>query len=81
MEDSAWSAMKCVEDEHIYQIPSKLDTWDMPGIADVICTFYMLYEMYPEYFSLEQLQAEIDEYYTFMFGKTFEADYLGYELT
>ena len=81
MEDSAWSAMKCVADEHIYQIPSKLDTWDMPGIADVICTFYLLHEMYPEYFSLEQLEAEIAEYYTFMFGKTFDSDYLGYELT
>ncbi len=81
MEDSAWSAMKCVENGHIYQIPSKLDTWDMPGIADVICTFYLLHEMYPEYFSLQQLEAEIDEYYTFMFGKTFDSDYLGYELT
>lgn len=81
MEDSAWSAMKCVENGHIYQIPSKLDTWDMPGIADVICTFYLLHEMYPEYFSLEQLEDEIDEYYTFMFGKTFDSDYLGYELT
>ena len=81
LEDSAWSAMKCVENAHIYQIPSKLDTWDMPGIADVICTFYLLHEMYPEYFSLQQLEAEIDEYYTFMFGKTFDSDYLGYELT
>lgn len=81
MEDSAWSAMKCVVDGHVYQIPSKLDTWDMPGIADVICTFYLLHEMYPEYFSLEQLEAEIDEYYEFMFGKTFDSDYLGYELT
>lgn len=81
MEDSAWSAMKCVENEQIYQLPSKLDTWDMPGIADVICTFYMLHTMYPDYFSTEQLEAEIDEYYEFMFGTTFEPDYLGYELT
>ena len=80
MEDSAWSAMQSVKNEHIFQIPSKLDTWDMPGIADVICTFWMLHQMYPEYFSLEELEAEIAEYYTFMFGRTFDSDYLGYEL-
>ena len=31
-------------------------------------------------FTEEQLQQEIDEYYTLMFGRTFEAEYLGYEL-
>jgi len=81
MEDEAWSAMQSVIDGNVYQIPSKLDTWDMPGIADVICTFWLLHELYPEYFTVEQLEAEIDEYYTFMFGKTFDSDYLGYELS
>ena len=39
-----------------------------------------LHEMYPSYFTADQLQAEVDEYYTMMFGKTFDADYLGYTL-
>lgn len=78
MEDPAWSAMQCVLDEHIAVIPSKLDTWDMPGIAIVPGTFWMLHQMYPELFSAEELQAEIDEYYTFMFGQNFDAEYLGY---
>lgn len=81
MEDSAWSAMQSVKDRHIFQIPSRLDTWDMPGIADVICTFWLLHQMYPEYFSLQELETEIAEYYEFMFGRTFDPDYLGYELT
>ena len=80
MEDDAWSAMQCVTDDHIAVIPSKLDTWDMPGIAVVPGTFWMLHQMYPELLGAEALQAEIDEYYRFMFGKTFEADYLGYEI-
>ena len=80
LEDSAWSAMKAVKNGHIAQIPSKLDTWDMPGIAAVLSVFWMLHEMYPEHFDLEELEAEIDEYYEFMFGKTFDPDYLGYEL-
>lgn len=80
LEDSAWSAVKAVKNGHVAQIPSKLDTWDMPGIAAVIGTFWMLHEMYPEYFSVSELEAEIDEYYNFMFGRSFDAEYLGYEL-
>jgi len=80
LEDDAWSAMKCVKDGHIAQVPTKLDTWDMPGIAAVLSVFWMLHQMYPEYFSLEELEAEIDEYYTFMFGTTFDPDYLGYTI-
>ena len=78
MEDAAWSAMQCVLDEHIAVIPSKLDTWDMPGIAIVPGTFWMLHQMYPELFGVDELQAEIDEYYNFMFGQSFDAEYLGY---
>lgn len=79
-EDPAWTAMQSVEDEHIAVIPAKLDTWDMPGIAIVPGTFWMLHQMYPALFSVEELQAEIDEYYRFMFGQSFDADYLGYKL-
>lgn len=78
--DSSWSSVNAVENSHVYRIPSTYDAWDMPGISCVIGTMYMLREMYPGYFSAEELQAQIDEYYTFMFGKTFDADYLGYDL-
>jgi len=78
--DSSWSAVNAVKNGHVYRIPATYDAWDMPGISCVIGTMYMLHQMYPEYFSAKELQAQIDEYYTFMFGKTFDADYLGYDL-
>jgi hypothetical protein len=37
--------------------------------------------MYPAYFSQEQLEREVAEYYEFMFGRTFEESYLGYDLS
>jgi len=74
--DPAWSAMT----KNIFVVPTQIDSWDMPGISCAIGTMYMLYRMYPKYFSAEQLQSEIDEYYTFMFGKTFDNAYLGYDL-
>lgn len=79
-EDSSWSAVNAVENSHVYRIPASYDAWDMPGISCVIGTMYMLRQMYPDYFSAKELQTQIDEYYTFMFGKTFDADYLGYDL-
>lgn len=79
-EDSSWSAVRAVKNTHVYRIPATYDTWDMPGISCVLGTMYMLRQMYPNYFSAEELQTQIDQYYSFMFGKTFDADYLGYDL-
>ena len=78
--DPAWGAVTAVENSRVYRIPAMYDGWDMPGISCVIGTMYMLWQMYPDYFSAEELQVQIDEYYTFMFGETFDADYLGYDL-
>ena len=78
--DTSWDAVSAVKNRQIYQIPAKLDAWDLPGISCVIGTMYLLHQMYPAYFSAEELQAQIDDYYTFMFGRTFQADYLGYDL-
>ena len=77
---SAWSAVTAVIDENVFLLPSSIDSWDMPGISCAIGTMFMLNKMYPEYFSIEQLECEVEEYYTFMFGKTFESSYLGYDL-
>ena len=80
MGDPSWSAMRAVKNSRVLQIPSKIDSWDLPGVVSVIGAMWMLNRMYPERFTAEQLQAEIDEYYTFMFSQTFGADYLGYDL-
>ena len=79
-ESEVWRAMNASINKNVFNIPSKLDSWDMPGISCVIGTMYMLYKMYPEYFSEEELENEIDEYYTLMFDKTFDNEYLGFSL-
>lgn len=78
--DASWSAVNAVKNGHVYRVPASYDAWDMPGISCVIGTMYILRQMYPDYFSAKELQTQIDEYYTFMFGKTFDADYIGYDL-
>ena len=81
MEGDAWSAVNAVKTNHFHQIPAKLDSWDIPGVSCVIGTMYMLHKMYPAYFSQDQLEREVAEYYEFMFGRTFDAGYLGYDLS
>ena len=80
LNDPAWSAVTAIRNENVFIMPAKIDCWDIPGLSCVLGTMYMLHAMYPDYFSAEELQREIDEYYTFMFGTTFEQDYLGYSL-
>ena len=74
--DDAWSAVSAVKGKNIYVIPTQYDSWDMPGISCVLGTFYMLHEMYPDYFSVSDLEDEVDSYYRFMFGRCFD-DLLG----
>ena len=81
MADDAWSAVEAVKSAQFHQIPAKLDSWDIPGVSCVIGTMYMLHKMYPEHFTQTQLEQEVAEYYEFMFGKTFESSYLGYDLS
>ena len=81
MVEDARSAVEAVKNGSFYQIPAKLDSWDIPGVSCVLGTMYMLHKMYPEHFSQEQLEQEVAEYYEFMFGKTFDGSYLGYDLT
>jgi len=79
--DKAWGALTAVKNADIYVIPAKLDSWDLPGVSCMLGVMYMTHCMYPSYFSAEELQRQIDDYYTFMFGKTFDSGYLGYELS
>lgn len=80
LNDPTWSAVQAIIDENIFTIPARIDSWDMPGISCILGTLFMLHTMYPDYYSVEELQSEIDEYYMFMFGKTFDSEYLGYSL-
>ena len=76
-----WSEVGAVKNNMVLQIPAKLDSWDLPGISCALGTMWMLHKLYPELLSADELQAEIDEYYMFMFGRTFDSEYLGYDLS
>lgn len=72
--NAAYSAMTAVRNRHIYDVPTKLDSWDMPGLSCVLGIMYMLHEMYPDYFTAEDLEDEVDGYYRFMYGRCFDKE-------
>lgn len=72
--NKAYMEMLAVKNKNIYDIPTKYDSWDMPGLSCVLGIMYMLHEMYPTYFSKEDLEDEVDDYYRFMFGRCFDKE-------
>ena len=72
--DSAWSAMTAVQNKNVYDVPAKLDSWDMPGISCVLGIMYMMHEMYPDLFTVSDLEDQVDDYYRFMFGRCFDKE-------
>lgn len=74
LNDKTWSALTAIQNKTIYIVPCKNDSWDMPGISCVIGIMYMLYKMYPNYFSLDELKNEVHGYYNFMFNRTFDEE-------
>ena len=78
--DPTLNGLEAVKSGRVFLMPAKWDSWDLPGISCAIGTMWMLHKMFPELISADEMQAEIDEYYIFMFGRTFGNDYLGYDL-
>lgn len=74
--DSAYTGLTAVKNNSIYELPAKQDSWDMPGLSCVLGIMYMLHSFYPDVFSIEDLEDEVDDYYRFMFGRCFD-DELG----
>lgn len=72
--NNAYSAMTAVMNKHIYDVPTKLDSWDMPGLSCVLGIMYMLHKMYPNYFTVNDLEDEVDGYYRFMYGRCFDKE-------
>lgn len=76
--DPAWSGMKAVRDKHIYVIPSRLDSWEFPGVVSSLGIEFMQSMMYPGLVSPEQLGEDADDFYEMAYGRSFSRDEIGY---
>ena len=69
-----YSSLNAVKERNIFEVPTKLDSWDMPGLSCVLGIMYMLHNFYPDLFTIENLEDEVDDYYRFMFGRCFDSE-------
>ncbi|MBQ9992910.1 MAG: ABC transporter substrate-binding protein [Firmicutes bacterium] len=76
--DPTWSELKAVKDGHVLLVPSDTDSWEFPGMASCLGLLWMLSQMYPDVYSEEDFLVEVDAFYEFMYGMTFDREYLGY---
>ena len=79
MESPTWSDLSSVKNRRIYLVPTDRDSWEFPGVSTCLGILWMLMKMYPDYYSQEEFLSEVDAFYDFAYGMTFDLDYLGYE--
>ena len=77
-EDNAFSDMTAVKDKHIFVIPAKKDSWDMPGPGFILAMYFMMHCMYPDLVTAEDMQNKTDEFYQLFYGKTLTGEEIGY---
>lgn len=78
LKDKNWSELKAVRNGNVYVMPAKEDSWEFPGVVSILGIKYMMYVMYPELISEEELINEVDAFYELSYGVRFERSELGY---
>ena len=76
--DPAWSAVEAVKTGNIYVVPSRLDSWEFPGIATALGTLWMVKTMYPDLLSEAEFDQKFVEFYKTVYGIEVKRDILGY---
>lgn len=75
--DPAWSSIAAVQNDAIYQFPSKVEPWDQPTAAVALGISWAINNLHPDLYTKEQVLEDADNFYGFIYGKTFTADELG----
>lgn len=78
LNDPTWQDLTAVKNGHVYLVPSDTDSWEFPGMGSCLGIEWMMSKMYPDKYSEAQMFAQVDDFYQFVYGKTFSGEYLGY---
>ncbi|MCL1805551.1 MAG: stalk domain-containing protein [Clostridiales bacterium] len=77
LNDRAWGSIKAVKDKRVYVFPSALEPWDYPTPSAAIGLVWLLHNLYPELYSMDQVLKDANEYYNMIYGQTFTLEQLG----
>ncbi len=80
LNDAAWSEIDAVKEGKVYVFPSEtLEPWDYPTPSVALGLSWLVYTLYPEVHSLDDVVADANEYYEFIYGVTFTVEEMGLE--
>ena len=79
LSDRAWSSIQAVKDEKVFVFPSALEPWDYPTPSTSMGLMWLLSNLYPDLYSVEQVLEDANAYYQLVYGQTFTAEQLGFE--
>mgnify|MGYP000872838514 CR=1 FL=1 len=77
LNDPQWANISAVKNKKVYKFPSNLEPWDYntPGASLGLC--WTLYNLHPDLYSYDELMKDVNDFYQFVYGKTFTAEQLG----
>lgn len=77
--DPAWSSIDAIKNKTIYAFPSLVEPWDQPTAALSLGIAWATHNLHPDLYTLDEIMADVDEYYNMVYGKTFSREQLGLE--
>lgn len=75
--DPAWADIAAIQNDKVFQFPSKLEPWDQPTAAVALGVSWGMNNLHPDLYTKEQVLEDADTFYNFIYGKTFTAEELG----
>jgi len=79
LNDPAWSSIQAIKDKKVFVFPSKLEPWDYPTPSASMGLAWLLHNLYPELYTMDQVLADAKEYYEMVYAQSFTAEQLGLE--
>jgi iron complex transport system substrate-binding protein len=77
LNDPAWSSINAIRNRKVFTMPSALEPWDYPTPSTAMGLTWLLNNLYPELYSMDQVLADAKEYYELVYGRSFTAEQLG----
>ncbi len=77
LNDPAWASISAVKNKKVFRFPSELEPWDYPTPSTLMGLGWLLNNLYPELYTMDQVLADANEYYGMVYGQTFTAEQLG----
>jgi len=77
LNDPQWANISAVKNKKVYKFPSNMEPWDYPTASASLGLCWTLYNLHPDLYTYDELMKDVNEFYQFVYGKTFTAEQLG----